>query len=214
MGESFTTSRGVKVNFVGITTLLDKLNAQFHLPEPPYYEIKTATGAVEKHLHDETTVQTDEEKQALAGYQSECARLNAEQQARLTRLVLLRGITFEYPQSDDWIKEQTYLGIAVPDDPLERRLHYIETEVIAGVADVEAVMLGVLAASGVPEDLLKQVEATFRHSLGQSNGHETGGPAAGTDGQGLEPEPALRAHPGGDAVGDPPQRVRRSRGRR
>lgn len=214
MSEGFTTSRGVTVKFVGIASLLDKLNGQFHLPDAPFYEITTATGAKEKHLHDDTTVQTDEERAALAAYKVEIARLNAEQQAKLTRLVLLRGITFDYPTDEMWVKEQAYLGIQVPDEPMDRRLHYIETEVIANAADVEAITLGVMEASGVPEEMVRQMAESFRHSLGESNGHEAGGPDPDGNGLGMVLQPEIRTGASGVSDGKMDERVRRRKSRR
>lgn len=205
----YKTARGVEVNFVGIATLLDKLNGQFRLPDPPSYEVKLATGGTERHVHDETTVQTDEEKKALADYQSECTRITNEHALKLTRLVVLRGMTFDYPASDDWVKEQEFLGIQVPADPMERRLHYVETEVLGTKEDVEAVMLGVMRASGVNEEMVLAMEDSFRHPLGKSEGNETLGADAAPDGAGMALCDPIRAGDGGVRPGQVAKRVRR-----
>lgn len=210
MSETVKTTRGVTVTCLPIQTLLDKLNGQFKLPEPPTYEVKTAMGAVERHAHDETTLDTDADRTAWAEYQKQTAAAQAAHNLALTRLVLLRGIAVDIPADDAWAKEQQWLGITVPVEPIERKLHYIETEVISGIADIEAIMVGVMRASGVPEDLLAQMEASFRRSLGKRNGDETGGPATPADGAGVVLQPPLRDGEGGDTDGADGKPVRRA----
>jgi hypothetical protein len=214
MSQTVTTSRGVTVTCLPIQSLLDKLNAQYKPPEPPSYEVKTATGAVERHAHDATTLETDEDRAAWQAYLQARADAQTAQSLALTRLVLLRGISVDMPTDEQWVKEQEWLGLQVPDDPFERKLHYIETEVIAGVADIEAIMLGVMRESGVPEELLAQMDATFRHQVGQFNGHEAGGPATPADGPGVVLQPAVRAGEGGRANGHDGKPVRRARSKR
>lgn len=214
MNETVKTSRGVTVTCLPIQTLLDKLNAQYQPPEPPFYEVKTATGAIEQHAHDVTTLDTDADKAAWADYQKRKGEAESERNKALTRLVLLRGICVEIPEGETWVKEQEYLGIRIPEEPIERKLHYIETEVLGGIGDVEAIMLGVMRASGVPEDLLQQMESTFRRAVGKLNGDETSRPAPTANGTGMVLQPAVRASQGGNQNGANGQPVRRPRRKR
>lgn len=185
---SYTTSRGVVVHFNGIATLIDALQASLNSkkPQPPSYEVKTAVGVIEKHAHDETTLETDEEKKAWAEYQANLQAWNAESQTALMRIVLLRGITLELPTTDEWEKQQAFFGIDVPQDPMEKRLHYLQTEVLGSVNDYGALVAGTMRASGVPEDLLTQMESSFRRSVVRS----TVKPARAKTGK-VEREPAL-----------------------
>ena len=185
---TFTTSRGKPVTFLPIATLLDKIRASHPLPEPPTYEFETAGGAKEKRFHDETTLDTPAEKAAWAEYQTRLQAANEKLNRALTRAVLLRGVTFDAPADDPftqtlntldaiptWVAEQKLIDpdILVPIDPVERRLHYIETELLVSLDDYERVMLGTMEASGVPEELLQQMEASFRRSLGRRRGNAT-----------------------------------------
>lgn len=188
--KTFTTSRGIEIEFLPIPTLLEKLQAQHRMPAPPTYEIKAATGAVERHPHDETTLETDADKAAWADYQTRLKEATASYNLALMRLIMLRGIKVDVPEPNGWVHEQEYIGITVPTDPLERRMHWLETEALANEADYMAVVSGVMEASGVPEEVVAQAQATFR---GEVERKGAGGPAAGSNGKELDHEQPVRA---------------------
>lgn len=167
--NSFTTSRGVLIHFLGIATLIEALRAsqEAKKPKPPSYEVKTLGGAVEQHVHDATTLETAEDKTNWAAYQQQLTAWEKQSEKDLMRLLMLRGIELKFPDDTLWEQEHKFIGLDVPTDPMEKRLHYIETEVLGGVADYEALMLGVMRISGVTEEKLSQVEASFRGMLGQ-----------------------------------------------
>lgn len=167
--NSFTTSRGVKIHFLGIATLIEALreSQEAKKPKPPTYEVKTLGGAVEQHIHDETTLETEADKTNWAAYQQQLRAWEKQSEKDLMRLLMLRGIDLKFPDDTRWEQEHKFVGLDVPTDPLEKRMHYIETEVLGGVADYEALMLGVMRISGVTEEKLSQVEASFRGLLGQ-----------------------------------------------
>ena len=162
---SFTTSRGIELQFKPVPQMLiDRVRLAHKLPDPPTYEIKSITGAVEKHFHDETTLETDEDRAAWSAYIAERDAALVEANRAFMRLVFLRGVECEMPSDDTWAREQRLMGIDVPTDALEKRLHYLETEVVATAQDADAIVRGVLEASGVPQEALAQAEDTFRHS--------------------------------------------------
>jgi len=172
---TYTTSRGVKVTFNGIATLIDALQSSLNAkkPLPPTYEVKSLAGNSEIHAHDGTTLETEADRAAWSEFQTKLTTWNDESQRSLMRLILLRGISVELPSDTDWEKQQEFAGIAIPQDPMEKRMHYLQTEVLGSVADYQAMVVGVMRVSGVPEDLLDQVEASFRRSLGRDGNKET-----------------------------------------
>lgn len=180
--NKYTTSRGITVEFCGIATLLDKLQAAHsqNAPKPPTYQQDSANGKV-TFDHDATTIETDEEKAAWAEYVKAREEHQAKYNLALTRLVLMRGLIVEMPQDNAWEQQQKFLGIPVPVDALERRMHWLETEVIGGVADMEKIMLGVMGASGVPEELLSQMAESFRHPLERDTTSESENEAGQVD---------------------------------
>lgn len=189
--NTFTTSRGIVLEFLPIPALLEKLQAQHKLPEPPTYEVKTATGVIEHHTHDETTLETDADKAAWAEYQKNLQEATARLNLGLMRLVMLRGVKVEMPEGEAWIAEQQFIGLTVPDDPLERKMYWLETEALASANDYAQMLAGVMAASGLSEEVVAQAEATFRGALGQNSNSE---PASENNGHELADQPAVRAN--------------------
>lgn len=190
MNKTFTTSRGIEIEFLPIPTLLEKLQAQHPMPGPPTYTIETATGVKETHPHDETTLETDEDKAAWADYQARLKAATSAFNLALMRLVLLRGIKVEIPEDDGWVREQAFIGIAVPEAPLERRMHWLETEALANESDYMQAVSGVMEASGVPEEVIGEAQATFRGELGSKAAQ---GAATPPNGHKLGDKPAVRA---------------------
>jgi hypothetical protein len=137
--------------------------------EPPTYTVDTVAGTTETHVHDDTTLSTDEDKAAWAAYQAALVRLGRETNARATKLLMLKGIDVADP-SPEWLADQAYFGIDVPDDPRERKLAYIETEVLKTPEDIIRATTRImqLSLTGLPEEDLAAVEALFRGSLAGS----------------------------------------------
>src|SRR3990172_472597 len=129
---TYTTSRGVKVTYNGIATLIDALQSSLNARKPiaPTYEVKSLAGNSEIHAHDETTLETEADRAAWSEYQAKLAAWSDESQRSLMRLILLRGISVELPSDSDWEKQQAFAGIVVPQDTMEKRMHYLQTEVL------------------------------------------------------------------------------------
>lgn len=210
--SKFTTSRGVTVEILAIQTLWEKFAAANNPPDPPTYEAKGLTGterfALTQEIVDKAGECTETEKAAWQSYQEQLAAHNAAVADKQKRMVFLHGIRFDYPTDDAWVKAQEELGIAVPADPIERRLHYIETEVCGGIGDFLEIVKRCMI-EGLPEEQFRQAEELFRRSLGR---YTAEGPA---DRQGqVEGELPLPEGGGGAQDGAPAARaVRRAAGR-
>lgn len=191
MGKTFVTSRGIAVECLPIPTLVEKMQAQYPMPAPPTYTVETITGVKEVHPYDEATVAalgTEEAKAAWAEYQQKLQAATAAYNQALMRLVMLRGIKFELPAGDEWVEEQRFIGLAVPDNPRERKLHWLETEALATLEDYAALINGVMEASGIPQEAIDQAEATFRREVQRE---EAAGPAVQENGAELDRQPAV-----------------------
>lgn len=209
MSRTFTTSRGVVLEFLPIPTFLEKIYIQHPLPQPPTYSVKTVAGAVETHVHDTTTLETDEDRAAWDAYQKNLKDSQEKLNLALMRVVLLRGIKVDLPADEGWIQEQAFIGLSVPDDPRERKIYWLETEVLASKEDYAAVVAGVMEASGVPEEAVRQAEETFRGALG---GEKAAGLTAPSNGHAVDDVEPVRAGASGDQERNPAhERVRRAR---
>lgn len=187
----FTTSRGHQVTFLSIAPLLDKLEAWRvkQMPKPPTYTPKTAEGIVaqaESHFYrmvktteknaetgeekiierEETSLETPEEWEAWRVYERALRQIQAEYALKFLKTILLRGIDVITPTDDAWVQEQEFMGYEVPTHPLERKWHWLQTELASDKNEYERITLGVLGASGVSEEVISQMEATFLDSMG------------------------------------------------
>ena len=134
--------------------------------DPPTYTITTATGETETHAHDADSLTTDEERAAWEAYQTARAEMEAEQRLRTTKFLLLNGIVGHEP-TEEWAEEQAYWGLEVPADPRERRLEYIQAEVLKTPQDTIDAMGEImrLSMAGAPQEVRDSVEAYFRRAV-------------------------------------------------
>ena len=137
--------------------------------EPPSYTVATVAGTVETFVHDETTLSSDEDKAAWASYQAATAQLARDTNERVTKLLMLKGIDVADPPPA-WAEDQKWLGIEVSDDPRERKLAYIQTDVLKTPDDIVVATMRImqLSLTGLPEEDLEAIEAMFRSSMAGS----------------------------------------------
>lgn len=172
--KTFTTSTGIEVRILGLSQLLlDKTRTSVKFPDPPTYELETVAGKKEVHAHNETTLETDEDKKAWADYQTALAEADRLQKDRLLKLILMKGIEVDMPEEegadDDWLAVQAFIGLEVPEDTLGKRYDYITTEVISNPEDLAEIMQLVMEKSGVPKEALAEARASFRSAMEQLN---------------------------------------------
>lgn len=180
METEYVTERYITIAFKGIAAILDKLQASNKFPDAPQYKVTTATGIDEWHDLDDKSATTDEEKAQLADYQKRLAEAQMKYYRRHTEACLMFGIAVDMPKDDAWVKRQEFAGITVPTDPLERELHWLNSELYGSPADLENIILGVMRASGTDEEVLSRMADNFQHKVGAS-GRDAVGETTDTD---------------------------------
>lgn len=155
----YPTASGVLVEILGISPLLmqrvgDAFRKKNPEPMPPTYEVETGGGGKEVHYHDEESVETIEEVTAFNAFKEEHKAWRAASQKALLRAVVIKGVTFDMPDDDKWVSDQELLGLAddIPDDPLERKVYYFETEVVGSVEDMLTLLGGAMGMGGMDQD--------------------------------------------------------------
>lgn len=134
---------------------------------PPTYTVEHPGGATSQEPHDETTLETDEDRAAWAKHQEALTRLAAAQSEAQMK-VWFSGLVFEMPADDAWIELQRWMGVEVPDEGLERRYHYIVTELVKTPEDMFRVLEAITAVSyegAITEDDLSSAIRSFRDQL-------------------------------------------------
>jgi hypothetical protein len=171
----YITSQGKKIRIVGLSPfLIDKMRASGDIPEPPTYIVETVAGDEEIHTHDETTLEVEGDPEQTKANQKawrefvEASELaQREVNERFLRLLLLRGIDLDIEDYErgDWVKEQRSLGIDIPEDPVEKKVHYVQTEILSSFDDVINLLTRVMSLSGLDEEAMATAEASFRSAI-------------------------------------------------
>lgn len=198
--KRYTTERGVEIGIIPIPLLLDQMRESHEHPPAPTYTEQTASGherqvamvaeemaAAKEHNPDWYA----EHAEAWEAYQKERDASEAVLNEKLLNAITLKAVVVDLPHDDTWAEEQEFLGLDVPDSPLERRVHYVKTEVIGGAKDVIRLM-ALAAGSDVSEEVLAQAVDSFRDYL---QGNVTQGLA--NPGGSVAGEPAVDAAPDG-----------------
>jgi len=134
--------------------------------EPPTYTVDTAAGEKETYPHDETTLQTDEDRAAWAEYQEGSAQLNQLISERVARLVLKKGLDIP-PLDDKTAQEWADLGVEFSTEAEERYIEQIQLVYLPTPADMQGMIKAVLllSMSGAPKEQLDSIEELFRREV-------------------------------------------------
>jgi len=202
-----TTASGWEVECQPVADLLLRVGQNLvepELPEPPTYVVTGAGGETEPRTYDQEAIDDpktpDEDREKWAAYLDEKtaydAAMEAVEQKRNElrgRFMALRGVKVRGRPDDldAWADEQrTLFGFEIADDGLPHDaallLAYIDQHVIRTQSDGAKVTAGIMRASGLAQEALDSIEATFLDSLGQ--GRRTD--AEGDTGVPGETEPA------------------------
>ncbi len=181
---------------------------------PPTYTVETVGGGTETFAHDAKSIEaegtSEAERAAWSEHQAALARLEAEVQERVTRVLLLEGL--DVPQvPEEWQARMRRYGLQLETDPDDLKLQYITTELLrTSHSLLEAVaQITLLSMRGsVPEEDIAATEASFRRALRTAGIGGSGSRAKPVDGK-----PASGGAAGGEELGPAPKRVGRARRR-
>ena len=137
--------------------------------DPPTYTVEVAGGGIEEHVLDDSSIEsgdpeeTKRRQEAWDAHVEAITEMHAEQ-LRVTKKIVLESIDIPLPEDDSWIKEQEELYIEVPEDPYERWIHWLETEVLLA-QDINEIVLEIMVLSGtglVSEEDIETMRRLFR----------------------------------------------------
>src|SRR6187549_3185328 len=140
--RDYTTEFGVKITLLPIPELLaaqitesvtEGMREEGFQLDVPTYTTELVGGGEETREHDEESIQDEltaaEDRAKWKRYEQAVEERARRTGIKLLDMMLLRGTKVELPADNDWIEQQKFLGIRVPDDPTLRKLHYLKTEV-------------------------------------------------------------------------------------
>ena len=171
-----TTSTGQRYKCLSIPGLLDKARASVPVPEVPRYSYTTAGGDIAEDEMDDAVADdpktSEEDKQRWAEYKAAEEEAGQQQFAKIVEVCYKRGIKLlDYEPEGEWLEEhRDWLGLDVPDKSYERRMYFIETEVVGSPEDVMDIVMGVALASGIDKEAVAAAEASFRSAIRGAQG--------------------------------------------
>lgn len=190
-----TTSSGWIVECQPVAALLLRVGQNLVEPlppEPPTYTVIGIGGASEQRPYDQEAADDpktpDEDRAKWAVYleqkrvyEAEVARITNQRNEMRGRFMALRGVRVRDLPVDleAWAEEQrTLFGFEIEDNGLPHehalRLAFIDNEVIHTAEDGAKITAGIMRASGLDQEALDSVEATFLNTLGRGNGADAG----------------------------------------
>jgi len=174
--KEHTTGRGVTVGVIPIPLLLDEIRGAHPFPKRPTYTEELAGGAKQEiEITDrEALVWQKQDPDTWAEHAETWADYERERDAvqellndRIWRAIMLKALVFDMPTDDEWVRDHEDMGLTVPANPRERRIHYIKTEVIAGMPDVWK-LTAMANGADLSEGALQLAEDSFRSELARN----------------------------------------------
>jgi hypothetical protein len=141
--------------------------------DPPTYEVPLAgSDETQEFTHDESTLETDEDHAAWDEHQAALREMESEVRDRHVRYALRTGIEVE--EESGWEEDQEYEGIEIPDDPRERKLHYIMTEVLPTMLEQGEVygLIMYMSTQFVEGETMQAAQDLFRRGTAEGDERE------------------------------------------
>lgn len=157
--KEYTTEQGVTIWIVPIPMLLERIRDQNAPPPRPTYDVEFAGGDMRP-----VAIDADSHPEEWARWQDEIRAATDRINDLIWRATLRRSIKVTLPEDDQWIRDQAELGLIVPEDPSERREHYLLTECVGGMRDVIRIM-AMAGGADIDEEALGAAEASFQNII-------------------------------------------------
>jgi hypothetical protein len=160
---TYSSPRGVVVKLKPVSNFkLDSLRQSLEKISPPTYTMNVVGQDMEYPM-DEEIAKNKGRIDEWRAYEIELKKLNAKNTKRMTDLMFYEGVDVEPPGKDsDWQKNSERFGIVIPDDPFDRKLHYIYTELLIGADDIESLYSQIMSISQVSAEVIAVMRESFR----------------------------------------------------
>lgn len=169
LNDTYTTQTGMVLKLEPVApTLLQMVEQSIPVPERPAYDAETAFGEIQHYYHDETTLETEEEKHKWKSYINARHNRNAELTSKANRILLSKGVVISEEiakRFPEWEEEHTWLGIPVPTEERDRRYHFLMTEIIKSPNDIIGILENIMQLMGMDQETLRAAENSFRSTM-------------------------------------------------
>lgn len=123
------------------------------------------TLADETFEHDATTIAesgTDEDKAAWKKFKETEDKHNNHVGSSMMRFFLFYGVDVDPDADTSWEKRQRAFKIEIPEDEIERKIHYIQSEYIYSREDLEGITQRLMTLGGVRPEVVDTAVSSFR----------------------------------------------------
>lgn len=160
----------VKIAKVSLSVQKEFEDRDEPLEPPTYFTVQPTSehpaGITEPH--NETTLETEEDKEKWSQHIEANDRLQAEQARRVNKYVLIRGIITDFLPTQEWLDEEKELGTVLPENEQDLRLEYLYDEILVSVRNIGDALARplILGLEGAVSDLeVSAIEDTFRGDM-------------------------------------------------
>lgn len=148
-----------------------KMRAEGWQVDIPTYETVVDIDGVKEtqvHNHDESTIETEDEKALWANYKSAQNEMAGRNATAALRILLRDGVDVDPMTDPSWMRRQEKDGIDIPEDDDDLKLHYIMTEILQTPQEQKnaAAQVMYLSTEGMDEEARNAVKNLFRNPQG------------------------------------------------
>jgi len=161
--KTFCSSKGVELLLKPVSQFkLDSVRASFEDIPALTYTMNVLGNDVEYPM-DEQIARNKGRLDEWQDYLKAKSKFERDKAKRVTDLLIYDGVDIEVPGPDsDWQKMSEAFGIKVPVDLIQRKLHYIYTEVLIGQEDIANLVSQLLSISQIDEEVIRKIRESFR----------------------------------------------------
>ena len=171
--SEFTLSDGSKLKIRSVSPFMlgrlkPAVEKEFKADKAPTYKVETVGGGIQEFLHDETTLDVEDDPEQTRinrdkwiKFHAQSALASLETNRRFLRLLLRRGVDVKVPEDDAWLADHKASGIEIPEDPVELKIMYIQDELIHSKSDWSRLIDEIMSLSDITEEDVAAATETF-----------------------------------------------------
>ena len=171
MDDQFITSEGTKIPLRRVSRVyVARINAKHPIPDIPTYTATIVGGSEQTFPHDETTLETAEDRETWREYKEAQDRAVSGRLKDVAEFLLYHCVAQDPPPIEEWSVDFGMWDIEPPDpaDEVRYKIDWIEMEVVPNPDDYGGLMARLYGMAGVLEpDMIEEFERFFRLTVGR-----------------------------------------------
>lgn len=173
MKQNIKLPKGIKINPVSMVDMMEiraSIESEYRENKEPL-DVPTYQVAVgdefQPHDHNETTLETDEDRAAWDAYIDANERLDTEVALYTTKYLLVEGIEIDWKLFKDWEAKKKKYKIRIPEDEDDKKIYFLTSTAFPTPADQKQAAQAVMLASikGSDKEQVEAIEALFRDQM-------------------------------------------------